>query len=80
MSDYTPPPDSPPAPAWQYVLLGLAFGLAYLLWAVGFDWVMDKLSGSWIEGLLNWLSRVWFWGVLILFGVGLAVSAMSKRN
>jgi hypothetical protein len=77
---YTPPPDSPPAPAWQYVLLGLAFVLAYLLWAVGFDWVCRQMSGGVIEAALNWLSEVWFWGVLVLFVVGLAVSAMVKRD
>jgi hypothetical protein len=77
---YTPPPESPPAPAWQYVLLGLAFVLAYLLWAVGFDWLARAMSGGGIEAALNWLSGVWFWGVIIVFGLVLAVSAMVKKD
>jgi hypothetical protein len=57
----------------------LSFIGLYLLWAIGFDWLSREMSGGWIEAALNWLSEVWFWGVIVLFGVGLAVSAMVKR-
>ena len=57
----------------------LSFIALYLLWAIGFDWVARSLSGGVIETALNWLSRVWFWGVLIVFGVIVAVAAITKR-
>lgn len=79
MSDYPQPPVSPSTPGWQVALGLLAFVLVYLLWATGFDWICRQMSGGVIESALNWLSRVWFWGVLIVFGLGVAVSAMVKR-
>ena len=73
--------DTPSTPAawWHMPAMILSFIGLYLLWAVGFDWLAREMSGGWIDGLLNWLSRVWFWGLLILFGVGVAVSAMIKK-
>lgn len=56
----------------------LSFIGLYLLWAVGFDWMAREMSGGWIEMALNWLSRVWFWAVLVLFAVAIAISMRAK--
>jgi hypothetical protein len=79
MSDYPQPPASSKPSVWQVALVGLAFVLVYLLWAAGFDWVCRQMSGGVIESIINWLCRVWFWGVLILLGLGVAFSALVKR-
>ena len=70
---------SPPSPWWHAPALILGFIGLYLLWAIGFDWACCAMSGGVIESVLGWLSRVWLWGVLIVFGLGVVVSAMSKR-
>lgn len=80
MSDYNPPPLKPSAPGWQVFLFGLAFGLLYLVWAFGFDFVTKAMSGGMIESALNWLTGMWFWAVIIFFVIGMTIAAFVKRS
>lgn len=71
---------SPRAAWWHMPAMILSFIGLYLLWAIGFDWLAREMSGGVIEAALNWLSRVWFWGVLLVFAIALLVAAMNKRH
>lgn len=59
---------------WAVFGLGFAFVICFALWAVGFDVLATALENTWIETVLNWLSRVWLWlaiavgALALLFG------------
>lgn len=62
------------------VVMAAVFAVALLLWGYGFELVCKALAGSWVEAVLNWLSRMWFWLTLGLVALGLLLSVVSKRE
>ena len=73
-----PPPLSKDPSWWQMLLIFAIIGGAFLLWAFGFDLLAEALKGGAVEAVMSWLSRFWFWLMLIVFAGSMLFGRITR--
>lgn len=76
MEDHTPV--DKPISNWAVAGGLLAFAAAYLLWAIGFDFIATWLQGGVIDTVLSWVTNCWYWVAIGVFIVTMIAAQFRK--